>query len=46
MIRDASSVRLIWSSARGPGSGALEALPPGFFPLAAALAARAARFAW
>ena len=35
-MRDSSSVRLIWSSARGPGCGGLGALPPGFLPLAAA----------
>src|SRR5271166_6845849 len=42
MMRDSSSVRLIWSLGRGPSTGGSGGLPPGFFPLASACACRAA----
>jgi hypothetical protein len=42
MMRLSSSVRLTWSDEPGPSTGGTDALPLGFLPVAAALAARAA----
>ena len=44
MIRESSSVRLIWSLGCGPSTGGAGGLPPGFLPVAAAVA-RAASLA-
>lgn len=43
-MRESSSVRLIWSCAAGPCSGAFGGLPPGFLPVCAVRAARLASF--
>src|SRR3982751_4552502 len=45
MMRDCSSVRLIWSAGSGPSTGGWGGLPQGFRPVAAALASRAASLA-
>ena len=45
MMRDASSVRLIWSVGRGPAVGGSGGLPRGFLPVFSALALRAASLA-
>jgi len=45
MMRESSSVRLIWSLGRGPSTGGSGGLPRGFFPLASAFACRAASLA-
>src|SRR5436853_6858688 len=45
MMRLSSSVRLTWSAGPGPSTGGAGGLPPGFLPVAAVLASRAAIFA-
>jgi hypothetical protein len=45
MIRLSASVRLIWSAGRGVSIGGSGARPPGFLPVIAALASRAASLA-
>ena len=42
MMRDSSSVRLIWSLSRAPGAGAFGSFPPNFLPAASSLATRRA----
>src|SRR5689334_2942219 len=42
MMRLSSSVRLTWSAGPGPSTGGAGGLPPGFLPVAAVLASRAA----
>src|SRR5271165_2746623 len=45
MMRESSSVRLIWSFGSGPSTGGAGGLPPGFLPVVAVLASRAASLA-
>ena len=42
MMRDCSYVKLIWSFALGPGSGAFGGFPPSFLPASFSLAAQRA----
>jgi transposase len=46
MMRDSSSVRLIWSVGNGPSTGGWSGLPRGFLPVASVFASRAASFTW